>query len=529
MPVRTQIQIRRGTSAEWASGVDPLSQGEFGYDLTLKKIKIGDGSTAWNSLPWATILGSDLIGVSGIKISYVGSGSGLATVSVTGLSSSYISDFANAVSGLLPVKNIVAGNGVSISVSGDNAFIISTSGSDSNAVKDIIGTSVTGVSGVRVDYNNTSKITTISLSDPSIQAADVTDFNSSVSGLLGVKSLVAGTGIGIGNISGVQTISVTGIPSSLITDLGNIATTQVIGRTGILLTYDSINDTMFIDTTGVSLVGHTHTWSNISDASTRATLNELAYLSGVSTGTASANRAVVLDSNRNITGLGSVSTTGSFTVGGNLTVNGVTTTVNSTTVDIGDNIIRVNVSGANTQGGLEVRNAATSGVTQLVWDTDNSRWQFNNGNNVYTSGYFIGSLSGNANTVTNGLYTSDSGTITSLMIANNTIVDADINSSASISYSKLNLGNSITNSDISSTGAIAYSKLNLGNSITNSDISSSGNIAVNKLASSGVTIGSTSIYLGGTTSTIAGLASISGTSTASPTILYNCAIDGGTP
>lgn len=176
MPALTKIQLRRGSSSEWSSSLDPLSQGEIGYDLTLKKIKVGDGSSLWNSLPWASIVGADLIGTSGINISYASS-SGVATVSVTGLNSSYLSDFASAVSGLIPVKNIVGGT--NIAVSGNNGiFTISTNGLDTNAVKDVIGSTISGVSGVVVNYNNSSKIATISLSDPSIQLVDITDLSS---------------------------------------------------------------------------------------------------------------------------------------------------------------------------------------------------------------------------------------------------------------------------------------------------------------------------------------------------------------
>ena len=52
-----QIQVRRGTSAEWAAA-DPvvLAAGEQGYDTTLKRLKIGDGTTAWTALEWNTLL-----------------------------------------------------------------------------------------------------------------------------------------------------------------------------------------------------------------------------------------------------------------------------------------------------------------------------------------------------------------------------------------------------------------------------------------------------------------------------------------
>jgi hypothetical protein len=50
MAVVTQIQIRRGTAAQWTSANPTLSSGEFGYETDTGKFKIGDGSTAWNSL-----------------------------------------------------------------------------------------------------------------------------------------------------------------------------------------------------------------------------------------------------------------------------------------------------------------------------------------------------------------------------------------------------------------------------------------------------------------------------------------------
>jgi hypothetical protein len=43
------IQVRRGTSAAWASANPTLASGEPGYDTTTKNLKIGDGSTAWTS------------------------------------------------------------------------------------------------------------------------------------------------------------------------------------------------------------------------------------------------------------------------------------------------------------------------------------------------------------------------------------------------------------------------------------------------------------------------------------------------
>ena len=50
MPVNTTIQIRKGTATQWSSTNPVLGSGEPGFDTTNKILKIGDGSTVWNSL-----------------------------------------------------------------------------------------------------------------------------------------------------------------------------------------------------------------------------------------------------------------------------------------------------------------------------------------------------------------------------------------------------------------------------------------------------------------------------------------------
>lgn len=57
----SRIQIRRGTAANWASVNPVLADGEFGYDTTNRLTKVGNGVTAWNSLPeYVATQGTDL-------------------------------------------------------------------------------------------------------------------------------------------------------------------------------------------------------------------------------------------------------------------------------------------------------------------------------------------------------------------------------------------------------------------------------------------------------------------------------------
>lgn len=62
MSVVTQIQIRRGTAAQWTSANPTLAAGEWGFETDTKKGKIGDGTTAWNSLAYVLGVG-DIDGV----------------------------------------------------------------------------------------------------------------------------------------------------------------------------------------------------------------------------------------------------------------------------------------------------------------------------------------------------------------------------------------------------------------------------------------------------------------------------------
>lgn len=51
----TKIQLRRGTAAQWTSSNPLLANGEVGIETDSKQFKVGDGSTYWNSLAYASV------------------------------------------------------------------------------------------------------------------------------------------------------------------------------------------------------------------------------------------------------------------------------------------------------------------------------------------------------------------------------------------------------------------------------------------------------------------------------------------
>lgn len=85
----TRIQLRRDTAANWVSANPTLTAGELGYETDTYKIKLGTGSTAWNSLPYVQIaLGADTTGnyvatITGTANQVSVSGSGSETAGIT--------------------------------------------------------------------------------------------------------------------------------------------------------------------------------------------------------------------------------------------------------------------------------------------------------------------------------------------------------------------------------------------------------------------------------------------------------------
>jgi hypothetical protein len=122
-------------------------------------------------------------------------------------------------------------------------------------------------------------------------SSNITDFNSSVSGLLPVKDILSGQYVDVSANSGSYTISVSGLQPSgnystvghshSYTDITNFASgvdnavsTALLGGNYIRLNYDNLADTLTISATGLqpsgnySLVGHSHVISDVSGLQT---------------------------------------------------------------------------------------------------------------------------------------------------------------------------------------------------------------------------------------------------------------------
>lgn len=56
-----QIQLRNDTASNWTSANPTLARGELGIEIDTNKLKIGDGTTDWNDLPYSGIDINELI------------------------------------------------------------------------------------------------------------------------------------------------------------------------------------------------------------------------------------------------------------------------------------------------------------------------------------------------------------------------------------------------------------------------------------------------------------------------------------
>lgn len=75
------IQIKRGTAAAWTSANPTLNAGEMGFESDTKKMKVGDGATAWTSLAY-TATDGDISGVTASTGLQGGGTTGALTLSI---------------------------------------------------------------------------------------------------------------------------------------------------------------------------------------------------------------------------------------------------------------------------------------------------------------------------------------------------------------------------------------------------------------------------------------------------------------
>jgi hypothetical protein len=322
-----QIQLKRDTDANWTSANTVLAEGEIGINTTTNQFKIGNGSTAWNSLSYAPINGTvaDIDNITNVTITSASSGQFLKYNGSAWVNDAI--DLATDTTGSF-VQSLVAGTGVTLANnSGENA----------------------------------TPTVTVDTSVIQARVANVTD-----------------TEIGYldGVTSAIQTQIDTKAPIASPTFTGTVTIPSGASISGFApLASPTFTGTVTLPDNTVAL--GTKTTGSYVESLVAGTGVTLANNSGetatptISIGQAVGTSASVTFANLNLTG--------------DLTVSGTTTSINTETLTIDDNIIVLNnnATGAPSQNaGIEVERGSANNVA-LRWNETSDKWEVTENGSTY--------------------------------------------------------------------------------------------------------------------------------------------------
>ena len=181
-------------------------------------------------------------------------------------------------------------------------------------------------------------------------------------------------------------------------------------------------------------------------------------------------------------GTGVVAVSDSLTVSGDLTVSGTTTTVNSETINLADNVIALNsnfTSGSPTEdSGISITRGGSTAKT-LLWDETNDKWTV--GSETFVAGTFEGALTGNVTgnvTGSSGSTTGNAATATALATGR-TINGVTFDGTANITTLTAGTGVSVSGTAVSIGQAVSTSSNVEFTQITTNYANNSGGVARN--------------------------------------------------
>ena len=188
----------------------------------------------------------------------------------------------------------------------------------------------------------------------------------------GITSLVAANGLNGGTITSTGTISVLGGSTLTVNTTGVHVNTSNLSIATSQLTGDVALGT---NTSG----NYVATITNANGISGSSSAEGGTPTIGVVTGSTLTVNTTGIHVNSALS-IASLALSGDLTVSGNLTVSGTRTYVNTTTLDVGDNIITLNAdlgAAAPTENaGIEIMRGTSANV-QFIWDETNDRWSTN--------------------------------------------------------------------------------------------------------------------------------------------------------
>ena len=266
--------------------------------------------------------------------------SGSAQVDGTAITNNTITIVGNstALGGSVSLANITDGSGI-VSASAqltsdfDTRYINTNSDGVVSGSAQIDGTSITNntISGVALGSN----LNNLTVDDSTIALNSGTTYNGSAARTVSIKS---------GGITNTHINASAAIDHTKI-DFGGSGLTS--GSLGLTISDGSSTDSVQVGVDTLSVVG---------------TANEI--------------ETAVTDNQIQVGIVTNPTLSGNVTVTGNLSVEGTTTTIDSTTVNIGDRILELNYGGASGDAGILVSDAVGGATVSgsLLWDASEDYW-----------------------------------------------------------------------------------------------------------------------------------------------------------
>jgi hypothetical protein len=226
-----KILLRRGTAAEWTSANTLLSAGEPGFETDTGQFKIGDGSTSWNSLPYATAtdVAVNLEDLENVTISDPVNGQVLrfnGTAWINGTASTENTTYAvSAVEDTGTVKirltgsdsttddiTIAATDDITVTRTSDSIITIGRTGVDQDTTYDISAVSDIGSAKLRLSSSeaSTDDVSFVGGSGVSVSSTDANTITISSTVIPGITSVSEDTNPQLGgqlNINGNSVVS----------------------------------------------------------------------------------------------------------------------------------------------------------------------------------------------------------------------------------------------------------------------------------------------------------------------------------
>ena len=269
-----QIQLRRGTAAQWASANSVLAAGEIGYVIDTGFYKIGDGTTTWSSLNY-TVSNTAL---NANNSAYLGGLIANGYQTTTGLSANVATLTSNNTSfvGSVSAANVVS----NAQLSSNLANYQTTAGLSANVLT--------------LTANNTSFVGSVSAANVVSNAqlvANLANYQTTAGLSANVATLTANNTSFVGNITAANVVS----NGQLVANLANYQTTS--GLSANVLTLTSNNTSFVGSVSAANVVSNAQLLSNLANYQTTAGMSSYQTTAGLS-----ANVATLTSNNTSFVG-----------------------------------------------------------------------------------------------------------------------------------------------------------------------------------------------------------------------------------